>query len=180
MMVLACSLIVTACSGYKPVGSTVDITLTTPYRFENGDVLRITVFEQPDLTNTYKLDKSGSISFPLIGTVPARGKTTEQLETDIAARLRQGYLRNPDVSVEVAEYKPIFVMGSVGTPGQHVYTPGMTVQNAVAAAGGFTTRSQQRNADLTRTTNEQLTTYRVNLSAVVEPGDTIYIRERIF
>ena len=179
ILVAACLSLV-ACSGYRPVSSTTDYQLTAPYKFENGDVLRVTVFEQSDLTNTYAVNKEGNIAFPLIGTVVARGRTANELQHAITARLKKGYLRDPDVTVEVATYKPIFVMGAVGSPGQLPYTAGMTVQNAIAAAGGFTARSQQRTADLTRYTNERLATYRVNLSAVIEPGDTIYIRERIF
>jgi polysaccharide biosynthesis/export protein len=151
-----------------------------PYVLDAGDNLRITVFEQEGLTNTYAVDQSGYLSFPLVGAVPARGRTTAQLEGEIAARLRNGYIRDPDVSVEVERYRPIFIMGEVGAAGQYSYVPGMTVQKAIAAAGGFTPRAQQANVDVTRTINGKVLTGRVLTSDPLLPGDTVYVRERLF
>ncbi len=91
-----------------------------------------------------------------------------------------GYLRNPDVSVEVDRYRPVFVMGEVGAAGQYSYVPGMTVQKAIAAAGGFTARANQSNVDVTRTVNGKVLTGRVVTSDPLLPGDTIYVRERLF
>src|SRR5690606_26562660 len=95
------------------------------------------------LTNSYVVDQSGVISMPLIGTVPARGRTTAEVEAAVAAKLRNGYLRSPDVSVEVDRYRPFFAMGEVGAAGQYAYVPGMTVQQAIAVAGGFTPRADK-------------------------------------
>ncbi|HWU60600.1 MAG TPA: polysaccharide biosynthesis/export family protein [Ensifer sp.] len=155
-------------------------SLMAPYRLDSGDRLRITVFDQPSLTNTYSVDQSGYIAFPLIGSVVARGKTMQELEVAIAAQLRKGYLRDPDVTVEVDRYRPIYVMGEVGQPGQYSYAPGMTVQNAVAAAGGFTPRALQSNADITRKLNGRVLTGRVAITDAILAGDTIYVRERLF
>ncbi|MEM9574970.1 MAG: polysaccharide biosynthesis/export family protein, partial [Pseudomonadota bacterium] len=110
----------------------------------------------------------------------ARGRTVQQLESDIAVKLRNGFLRDPDVSVEVANYRTIFVMGEVGSAGQYSYRPGMTVQMAVAGAGGFSSRANQSNADITRQVEGEVITGRVIISDPVMPGDTIYVRERIF
>ena len=145
-----------------------------------GDGIRITVFEQKELTNSYSVDKAGYIAFPLVGSVAARGRTPKEIEADIAAKLRNGFIRDPDVSVEVERYRPVFVMGEVGSAGQYVYVPGMTVQNAVAIAGGFYARAQQANADITRSVNGKVLSGRVPLSDPVLPGDTIYVRERLF
>ena len=150
------------------------------YRLDAGDAVRITVFEQEGLTNTYSVDQSGYISFPLVGAVPARGHTTAEMEAQIAASLRQGYIRDPDVSVEVERYRPIFIMGEVGAAGQYSYVPGMTVQKAIAAAGGFSPRAQQVDVDVTRNINGQVLTGRVPTSDPLMPGDTIYVRERLF
>ena len=120
------------------------------------------------------------LSFPLIGSVAARGQTAQQLEASIAGKLKQGYVREPDVSVEVDRYRPFFIMGEVGSPGQYTYVPGMTVQNAIAIAGGFTPRGLQDNADITRQINGQVLNGRVPLSDPILPGDTIYVRERLF
>ncbi len=145
-----------------------------------GDRVRVTVFEQASLTNSYAVDQSGYISFPLVGAVPARGQTTKQVEKTLAEKLRQGYLRDPDVSVEVDQYRPIFVMGEVGAAGQYAYVPGLTVQKAVATAGGYTPRANQSDVDVTRDINGKVMTGRVPISDPLLPGDTIYIRERLF
>ena len=105
------------CSSYKPTPEAFHKVLDEPYRLGAGDRVRVTVFEQQGLTNTYSVDQSGYLSFPLIGAIPARGHTSQQLEGEIAKKLRQGYLRDPDVSVEIDRYRPIFVMGEVGAVG---------------------------------------------------------------
>lgn len=169
-----------ACSGYRPAPAAFHEVINQPYMLDAGDQVRVTVFDQADLTNTFNVDQSGYISFPLVGAVAARGRTVQQLEGDIAQKLQQGYLRDPDVSVEVAAYRTIFVMGEVGAAGQYSYRPGMTVQMAVAAAGGFSTRANQGNADITRQINSEVITGRVLISDPIMPGDTIYVRERIF
>lgn len=151
-----------------------------PYRLDSGDRLRISVFEQPSLSNTYTVDQAGYVAFPLIGQVAARGQTMPALEGAIAARLKKGYLRDPDVTIEVDRYRPVFVMGEVGRPGQYSYVPGMTAQNAVAIAGGFTSRGNQRDVDVTRKVNGEVITGRTVTSVPVMAGDTIYVRERLF
>lgn len=174
------ALLLSACSTYRPASEAFHAALTLPYSLDAGDRLRITVFGQPDLTNTYAVDKAGYVAFPLVGAVQARGLTTHNLEAALAARLREGFLRNPDVSVEVDRYRPFFIMGEVGAPGQYTYVPGMTVQNAIAIAGGFTPRALQDNADVTRQVNGQVLNGRVPISDPILPGDTVYVRERLF
>jgi polysaccharide export outer membrane protein len=173
-------LALSACAAYVPPKPAFHEILNEPYRFDAGDRLRITVFDQQSLSNSYMVEQSGHISFPLVGGVPARGKTGPDLERDIAQRLRQGYLRHPDVSVEVDQYRPFFVMGEVRNAGQYPYVPGMTAQNAIAIAGGFTARGQQTSVDITRQINGEVMTGRVPTSDPIRPGDTIYVRERWF
>lgn len=173
-------LIVAGCSGYRPAPAAFHEVLDQPYRLGAGDRIRVTVFEQDALTNTYSVDQSGYIAFPLVGAVPARGHTAQQVEATLAARLRQGFLRDPDVSVEVDRYRPIFVMGEVGAAGQYSYVPGLTVQKAIALAGGFSARANQANVDITRDINGKVMTGRVLTSDPLLPGDTIYVRERLF
>ena len=142
--------------------------------------MRVTVFEQDELTNTYTVDKAGYIAFPLVGSVAARGRTIKQIESDIASKLSEGFIRSPDVSVEVDRYRPIFVMGEVGTSGQYTYVPGMTVQNAIAVAGGFSPRAYQTDVDITRQINGKVLTGRVPITDPLMPSDTIFVRERLF
>ncbi len=168
------------CSAYRPTPQAFHEALNGPYRLDAGDRIRVTVFEQEALTNTYAVDQSGYISFPLVGAVPARGATAQQLEKALALKLQNGYLRSPDVSVEIDRYRPVFIMGEVGSAGQYSYVPGMTVQKAIAAAGGFSARANQNNVDITRQVNGEVITGRVVTSDPLLPGDTVYVRERLF
>jgi polysaccharide export outer membrane protein len=174
------ALTLAGCTAGAPAPKSFEQAAIQPYRLDSGDRLRVSVFEQPGLTNTYTVDQAGYIAFPLIGQVAARGQTMPALEGAIASRLKQGYLRDPDVTIEVDRYRPVFVMGEVGRPGQYSYVPGMTAQNAVAIAGGFTSRGNRQDVDLTRKINGQAITGRTGVSAPVMAGDTIYVRERLF
>ena len=178
--VLCLALTVAACSGYRQPPTAFHDILTKPYRLDSSDVLRVIVFGQQELNNTYTVDQAGYIAMPLIGSVAARGLTVRELEAQITNRLKNGYLRDPDVSVEVATYRPVFVMGEVTNAGQYPYVAGMTAQNAIATAGGFTPRGQQNSVDITRQINGEVISGRVPITDPVRPGDTIYVRERFF
>lgn len=177
---VAAALVAAGCSGYRPAPAAFHEAINQAYFLDAGDRVRVTVFEQEGLTSIYAVDKAGYISFPLIGAVPARGRTLQQLEAQIAAKLRNGYVRDPDVSAEIDRYRPVYIMGEVGAPGQYSYVPGMTVQKAIASAGGFTPRANQANADITREINGKVMTGRVPVSDPLMAGDTIYVRERLF
>jgi polysaccharide export outer membrane protein len=151
-----------------------------PYTLSAGDRLRIIVFGQDNLSNSYAVDGAGRISLPLIGLVQAGGLTTTQLERSIEGKLRNGFLREPRVAVEVEQYRPFFVLGEVTTSGQFPFVNGMTVQNAVAIAGGFTPRAERDVATVTRAVRGQLMSATVPITYPVRPGDTITIRERWF
>lgn len=168
------------CSNYVRPAPAFHEILTQPYRFDAGDKLRITVFDQANLTNTYLVDASGNISMPLVGGVAARGKTAGELESEIAAKLRNGYLRRPDVSVDIDQYRPFFIMGEVKNAGQYPYVAGMTAQTAVAIAGGYSARGDQSAVDITRQINGEVLVGRVPGTDPIRPGDTIYVRERFF
>jgi len=159
---------------------TVPSGLDGPYRLDSGDKLRVTVFEQASLSNSYSVDQAGYIAFPLIGNVPARGLTTQELAGAIAKGLRAGYLRNPDVSVEVDTYRPFFIMGEVRTPGQYTYVNGLTAQTAIAIAGGFTARGNDREVEVSRQVNGKVITGRIPVAAAVRPGDIIRVLPRLF
>jgi protein involved in polysaccharide export with SLBB domain len=113
------------------------------YTLGNGDQLRITVFGQPDLSGQFEVDGTGSISMPLIGQVEALGLTTPQLENRIVEMLEGDYVLNPRVSAEVINYRPYYILGEVNRPGEYPYNSGLTVVNAVAAAGGWTYRARK-------------------------------------
>ena len=180
ILLAAGALALSACSSYQPAPEAFHAVTVAPYQLDSGDQLRVTVFDQENLTGIYGVNQAGYISFPLVGSVPARGHTTQELEGIIATKLRNGYLRDPDVTVQMDQYRSIFVMGEVGSAGQYSYVPGMTVQQAIAIAGGYTTRANQSNANITRRINGESITGRVPISDPVMAGDTIYVRERLF
>lgn len=150
------------------------------YRLGSGDELRITVFGQPDLTGQFEVDGSGSIAMPLIGEVESAELTVRELETAITARLADGYLRDPRVSAEVTNYRPYYILGEVNQPGEYPYTSGLTVQNAVAAAGGYTYRANQRIVFIKSLEEDRELNYQLSPQIQVQPGDTIRIGERLF
>lgn len=179
--VLASVLTVAACASAPPLPDRdFNPLLVNHYLLDSGDRLRVTVFDQVELTNTYGVDKAGYIDMPLIGQVAARGRTTQQLEADIAARLRAGYLRNPDVSVEIDRYRPFFILGEVATSGQYSYVAGLTVQQAIAVAGGFTPRASKYRVEVVRQTGGKQVTLSLEMLDAVFPGDTITVHERMF
>jgi polysaccharide export outer membrane protein len=154
--------------------------LDVPYTLDSGDRLRITVFGQDGLTNTYTVDASGKVMLPLIGSVSARGLTDRQLSIAITDRLRQGFIREPHVAVEIEFYRPFFILGEVTAPGQYPFVPNMTVETAVAIAGGFTARASRDNVQLGRTIAGQPFRGLTPLTTPVRPGDTIMVEERWF
>jgi polysaccharide export outer membrane protein len=172
-------LLLAGCAGTPYVPDATHTELVAPYQLDAGDQLRVIVFGQDDLSNTYVVDQAGHIAMPLIGAVPARGLSTAAVESEVAKRLANGYLRHPDVSVEVAVYRPFFAMGEVGTPGQFAFLPGMTIQQAIAVAGGFTPRADKFTVEVTRSYGGRVESAQLKLSDPVMPGDTIYVRERI-
>src|SRR6185503_6771823 len=121
-----------------------------PYTLDSGDKLRVVVFGQDTLSNNYTVDAQGQISMPLIGAVNARGLTTSQLSGAIAGKLKQSFIRDPSVAVEIETHRPFFVLGEVTYPGQYPYVPNMTVENAIAIAGGFTPRAFKDKVTITR------------------------------
>ena len=153
---------------------------TQPYTLDSGDRLRVVIFGQDGLTNSYVLDASGDIAMPLIGSVAARGLTTDQLSARIADLLRQGYVRDPHVAVEIEAYRPFFILGEVAAPGQYPYVPNMSVESAVAIAGGFSPRAQRDRVTLTHTDNSGSMRVEVPLGTSVSPGDTVLVGERWF
>jgi len=155
-------------------------SLHEPYMLNTGDKLRVIVFGQDALSNVYAIDAAGRISMPLIGSVDARGLTTQSLERAIENKLKSGYLREPKVSAEVDTYRPFFILGEVTTSGQYPFVNNMTIQTAVAIAGGYAPRAARTYAEVTRVVNGDLVTVNVPVTTPIRPGDTIVVKERYF
>ena len=150
------------------------------YRLDAGDKLRIVVFGQEGLTNSYAIDAGGSITMPLIGAVRARGLTPSALAAHISGRLRNGFIREPSVAVEIETYRPFFILGEVAAPGQYPYVPNMSVESAVAIAGGFSPRARRDEVTLTHTDARGTLRAIVPLGTPISPGDTVMVGERWF
>jgi len=155
-------------------------TYDAAYRLDAGDKLRVVVYGQEGLTNTYAIDAGGSITMPLIGAVPARGRTPAGLAAEITAKLRNGYIREPSVAVEIESYRPFFILGEVAAPGQYPYVPNMSVESAVAIAGGFSPRARRDHVTLTHTDGAGVSRFVVPLGTALSPGDTVMVGERWF
>lgn len=164
-----------ASTASAPAGTEV----STDYRLGAGDQLRITVFNEPELTGQYVVGSSGSIAYPLVGSVNAAGRTvpefTEALQTALAT-----YVRSPSVSVEVTNYRPFFILGEVQRPGTYPYSASLTVLNAVATAGGFTYRANRGKVFIRHANGTEENEYDLTVATPVLPGDTVRIGERLF
>ena len=179
MMAVLCALSASGCTR-MPVMAAAYAAPVEPYRLDAGDKLRIVVYGQDGLTNTYAVDAGGAITMPLIGAARARGLTPAELAASVTTRLKQGYLREPYVAAEVETYRPFFILGEVAAPGQYPYVPNLTVESAVAIAGGFTPRAQRNAVKLTRTAEGGTAQVNVPPGTMMRPGDTIVVSERWF
>ena len=156
------------------------VAYDSAYRLDAGDKLRVVVYGQEGLTNTYAIDAGGSITMPLIGSVSARGRTPAGLAAEITGKLRNGYIRDPSVAVEIESYRPFFILGEVAAPGQYPYVPNMSVESAVAIAGGFSPRARRDRVTLTHTDASGVSRFVVPLGTALGPGDTVLVGERWF
>jgi polysaccharide export outer membrane protein len=151
------------------------------YRLTTGDKVKVTVYNEQDLTGEFQVNDAGNISFPLAGDVAASGVTVSEFQRRLTAKLRKGYVKNPRVSVEISTYRPFNVIGEVKNAGQYPYRPGLTLNDAIAMAGGFTYRANEHTAYVRRANATGETAVQIDKSNVtVGPGDNIRIPERYF
>ena len=149
------------------------------YRLGSGDRVRVSVFRHEDLSGEFALDGAGNFAMPLIGEINAYGLTTRELEERIVAKMREGYLVDPQVSVEVLNYRPFYILGEVKSPGSYPFQNNMTVLNAVALAGGFTYRAKQ-NSFLLQRGGSNTAAMVVGGDTALLPGDIVTVQERFF
>jgi polysaccharide export outer membrane protein len=155
--------------------------LRTGYQIGAGDRLRITVFDEPNLTNDYVVNESGAVAVPLIDEVPANQLTTSQLAGKIAEKLKTGgYVLTPKVAVEILKHRPFYILGEVAKPGEYPYTGDLTLAQAVATAGGYTARADTHSIRIQRGTGEQPAQVKLDAPLRIAPGDTIIIKEAFF
>jgi polysaccharide export outer membrane protein len=150
------------------------------YRLGPDDTVRVIVYDEPQMTGQFIVSATGSISLPLIGQVPAKGLTVDEVGASIIAALKNGYIKEPSVSVEVVIFRPFYILGEVNKPGEYPFQNGLTVMNAVATAGGFTYRANEKMIFIRQQEQAKEERTRLTTSTQVHPGDTIRIAERHF
>jgi polysaccharide biosynthesis/export protein VpsN len=160
------------------------------YRLGAGDLIQISVYDEPDLSTEVRIGLSGDISYPLLGDVTVAGLSPKDLEEKLVKRLKGPYLLNPSVTVSIVEYRPFYVTGEVEKPGGYSFHPGLTVDKAISIAGGFTERASKSkifvqhdnsgstNVSLQGRRDEQRT--QLKLYDVVQPGDVITVEQSFF
>jgi polysaccharide export outer membrane protein len=176
--VLGVVLLLFGCAPGSDLPPIADYT-TSSYKLGGGDQVRVIVFGEDQLTGDFKLDDQGDIALPLIGNVKGAGLTATELAGRISDELRRRHLlSDPSVAVEIASYRPVFVLGEVNKPGEYPYQPGMTMLTTVAVAGGFTYRAVEDYASVVRTTGDKAVQGRITPLSFVAPGDVIKVFER--
>lgn len=170
-------LVVAACAN-NPSPSAYMARQNVPYLLDSGDQVKVTIFGQTELSGNYLVDDAGYVAMPLVGTVMARGVTTQVLSVNIGRAMAAGYLVDPDVAVEVFQYRPFFIQGAVTTAGSYPYMAGMTVRHAVSVAGGYSRTANRKTAILFRNKNGEIVKGNVALDMPIFPGDTVEIAER--
>ena len=165
----------------SPAGpDSADTRIIEEYRLGVADKVRVNVFGEAALTGEFLVGGNGKISLPLIGETQASGLTIGEFQEEVATALRDGFITEPRVSAEVLNYRPFYILGEVNTPGEYPYTNSLTVLNAVATAGGFTYRADNRRVYIKRASGDAEEEFPLTTSTRVAPGDTIRIRERLF
>ncbi len=150
------------------------------YKLDTGDSVRLIVFGHEKLSGEFGIGSSGKVSFPLILETQVSGLTVKELEDYITNELSPQYLLDPKVSIEVLSYRDVYILGEVRTPGKYPYIPNMTVQKAVAIAGGYTYRAKEKTAEITRQSQGEITTKIIGAKSMILPGDTLVINRKWF
>lgn len=174
-----CLLLLLAGCATDPPPLTASSGTTPGYLLDTGDKLRINVFNEEKLTGDYAVSPAGTIAFPLIGAVPARGLTADQLAAGLSGQLRT-FVNDPRVAAEMLTYRPYYILGEVARPGEYPFVNGMRIEQAVAAAGGYTYRANTTRVFVQRGDTAERTVALRDSPIRVMPGDTIRVGERYF
>lgn len=150
------------------------------YKLGTGDKVRIIVYGEPDLGGEFVIDSGGYLRFPLVGQIKASDMTAHEVEGEISAALKNGYVKDPHVNVEVETYRPFYIIGEVNKPGEYPYVTGLNAINAVALAGGYTYRADEDDVYIRHKGGTTEVELPANQSTQVMPGDIVRIAERFF
>lgn len=149
------------------------------YLLDAGDEVNVTVSGEQDISMRFKIDNSGSITYPYIGQLTLRGKTPEQVSKEIADKLRGNYLQAPMVTVSVAEFRKIYLLGEVKKPDGYAWEPGLTAEKAIALAGGFTDRADRHDLRIRQARTGKLLE-NVTSDSAIQAGDTVIVGMSFF
>lgn len=152
----------------------------TAYQLGSGDILKITVFNQEDLSGEYTINGAGQISLALIGSIDAKDLTLLDLKQRIIGLLKPDYLLNPRVSIDVLNYRPFYILGEVKQPQSYPYVAGMSYLNAVAIAGGYTYRAKKDYVMVIRSNDQKKEAVEMQMDDKLMPGDMVKVEERFF
>ncbi len=150
------------------------------YKLGAGDRLKVNVFGEESLSGEFEIDGQGMVALPLLGNMKAGGNDVRAFEKDVSAKLKDGYLVNPRVSIEVLNFRPFFILGEVKKPGSYPYVNGLTVLNAVALAGGYTHRARTNKVMIRHGNDKNKEEFEADEDGKVLPGDVIRVTERFF
>lgn len=153
---------------------------TAAPRFQGGEKIKITVYNEPSLSGDYDISPNGVVSLPLAGTIKAIGLTQAQLEQELAKKFRSEYLRNPKVTVSIIQFRPIYIVGEVEKQGEYAFKPGLNVLTAMASAGGGTYRANRSYVLIQHFGETGMKEYPQSATTMVLPGDLIKVPERYF
>jgi polysaccharide export outer membrane protein len=171
--------VIASCAQTPPPLTVANGTGPVGYMLDTGDKLRINVFNEEKLTGDYNVSAAGTVAFPLIGSIQARGRTADQLAAALAVQLKT-FVNEPRVAAEVLTYRPYYILGEVNRPGEYPFVNGMRIEQAIAAAGGFTYRANQKQVFVQRGDTGERTVALRDSPIRVMPGDTIRVGERYF
>jgi protein involved in polysaccharide export with SLBB domain len=184
IVLLGLGALVSACSGNSasPVTEAerkaLEAEAAAPPQLQAGEKIHVTVYGEPTLSGDYQIDPSGFVSLPLAGTVKAAGLTQQEFERALTAKYAGGYLKDPKITVGIAEFRPFYIVGEVEKPGAYPYTGGLTVLSAIAIAGGTTYRANQSKVLIQHVGEDSMREYSMDLPIPILPGDIIQIPRR--
>ncbi|MET3926729.1 polysaccharide biosynthesis/export family protein [Devosia sp. 2618] len=179
ILALVAGLLLSACAT-APKPQITDAPQPLAYALDSGDVLRVSVYGDTEISGEYRIGDGGDVSIPLVGSVVVRGQTTKSAAARVAAALANGYMRNPDVAVEVTQYRPFFIEGAVTNSGQFSYVPNLSVRAAVSMAGGFTETADRQRVAVHRRQGDKMVVLNLNLDQAIAPGDVVTVGQRWF
>lgn len=155
-------------------------SVASDYKLGSGDKVNIVVYGENDLTTNVKIDKSGLISFPFLDDIQVIGLSTKELESIITQGLLGDYLVDPQVAVSIALYRPFFIHGQVKRPGGYPYQDDLTLDKAIAIAGGLSNRASTSDWKVTRFVNGVKVTLTGNVATEIQPDDIVKIEQSFF